>query len=239
MEENPEVQAANLRVELGYLLQAIPERSADLSGIIKQVAKAKSNLVAIQEASTLALEADKKERDAMSLERAELAAQHIALEAEKADWTTKLTVSKEEVRLANKELRWVNDKIFKGEDEVKTLEGRKEKLQADINEMILLVARIEELKEQVATLQSQRQNVETEALHVAESTEAKLISTAKKLAEMEEKTRQKVVEAAEAESRLKMYTDQLYSHMNDYAIVKARLEVQWKQVFPELELPLQ
>lgn len=42
----------------------------------------------------------------------------------------------------------------------------------------------------------------------------------------------------QSQYRLKTYTDELYTHMNDYQVLKMRLEKHWKEVFPELDMPL-
>ena len=55
---------------------------------------------------------------------------------------------------------------------------------------------------------------------------------------LENEAKELEVRKEAAEFELKKYTDNLYTAMNDWQIIRDRLEVRWQKEFPELRLPL-
>lgn len=237
-EENLEIKAANLRVELNYLLQAIPERSAELSVLHRNIEKAQSDYNQILDQQNQVESDCSKQIEDIAVERNNLQVQKRTIEVQQLEWSKTLSIIKDEVKIANKELRWVNDKIFKGEAEVLDIENKKIAIQKDIDEMVILVARIDELKTSIGVFEDYKQKITSEISSTLDASDKQLADARKEYLELEDKTHQRLQESAQAEFRVKTYTDELYSHMNDYAIVRARIEQKWNQTFPELDLPL-
>lgn len=232
------ITVRNLQVEYDRLTHDIPKKASELSLIYKDIEKAKSELADIN----LQKEASAKE----------CADQLTAVEHAKNSLTQRENDHKEEVRRletqhkyqtsltrdATKELERRNAQVLAaGEEYDKYIQLTKD-IDEKAAEYVVLLTGIEQAKELLVLLETEKGKILQDISTESEVWEGKLKAARDELSTLVRLAEEKNKEAALAQARVKTYTDELYTHMNDYQVVKGRIETVWKQTFPELELPL-
>lgn len=229
------ISVHNLQVEYTKLTNDIPKKSAELSLIYKDIEKAKSELLSIQQ---------KKKEEEHNLEDITN-----RLHEQRNISRTQESVAKEEIsiltkehdelvlkiRQSTKELSRLNNQVLSAQDEYIELQRDLQKVQA------ILISDTDtrnELTNQISFLDVTKEVLEKEISTKTSELNTKLKEGREELSKLVYLANQKREEAEQAQYRVKMYTDELYVHMNDYQVIKTRLENVWKTTFPELELPL-
>jgi len=236
--QEEEIKVQNMAVELTYLLAAIPERASELSVLHKQIEKAKSDLAAFKEQQSLDRAEMATEKEQLQAMRNDIQAQQFGLDLARKNQDKDLEDSKLKVREAVKELAWVNDKVFKAKGELIDIEKEKKELELKVAEIIVLIGRSEEIKLDISILEATKGEILKELTDAKRLSDESLNEAELRLKTLTSELAVKEEQAKDAKYRLKTYTDQLYTAINDYQIIRERLERKWNETFPELELPL-
>lgn len=225
----------NLQVEYSKLSNDILEKSTELSSILEK-GKLDRKLTADKKKEALLTI---QEREAESnIIHANLEARNIELQESTALLQTQFEQLESNIKQKTKDLIRVNGQVLAAEAEyeryltvIGDIDKAKEELQSNINLR-------DECIKQFVLIDEQRNAVLLDISTKQSESEGILKAARDELSQLVYLSEQKKKEALQAEDRVKTYTDELYAHMNDYQIVKARLENVWSKTFPELELPL-
>ncbi len=232
------ITVRNLQAEYDRLTSEIPTKASELSLIYKDIEKAKSELKdIISRKETL----DKE----MSTQHASLDDRVTNLETRERESADKLALADKEhkdklvaIKEATHDLSRINFQVLQANEEHdKHLEVLKDQ-QSALIVLNDIIGRIKAAELQIALLEEEKGQILLDISTIHEQSESKLKEARDELAALVHLKEQNKIEAAEAQARVKTYTDELYTKMNDYQIVKARLEGVWQKTFPELELPL-
>lgn len=143
-----------------------------------------------------------------------------------------------DLKTSNKELSWVNDKIFKAKGELKEVEESKEKTMLSVSRLNLLVELLPKLEKDIELLVNKKLKLTSDISEMLDSSTLELTKAREELLRITDFAKLKVEEANQAEYRCKTYVDELYSHMNNYEVVRSRLESVFKTRYPELDLKI-
>jgi chromosome segregation ATPase len=228
----------NLQVEYDKLTNAIPKKAAELSLIYKDIERAKSELAQIETTKSQSLaDIESKEKD-LQEKHTGLSNHQISVSENVAQLGTQLLAIQSDIKLATKELVRSNAKVLAAEEEYTKYQA----ILANIEELeaqnSLKVIERDIILEQVRLLDEERIKILEDISTKTLESDSKLKEAREELSKLVYLSSEKQKEADQAAFRVKTYTDELYTHMNNYQIVKARLEGVWKQTFPELELPI-
>lgn len=234
-----EITVRNLQVEYDHLTKAIPTKASELSLIFKDIEKAKAELNALRSHHDVVIEGTaaeiaKADEARQNLEQREQQSQEKVSKA-----ATDLKQVKDDTKEATRELARLNASILTAQEEYNKYVADMETMKQALTELDDIVGRIKTLKLEIDILEEQKRLILEDISTSHEDSEVKLKEARDELATLVRLADEKTKEAEQAEYRVKTYTDELYKHMNDYQIVKSRLEGVWKKTFPELELPLE
>lgn len=236
--DEKEIQYKNYEAELIGLRTECIEKASELSSILKSIDSIKNEI------EDLELKKIEIQRYCDKI-RSELTEENVRIISEKTNlMTLKETSTKElkqlqnDIKTANRELGWSNDKVFKAQEEFNSIEKEKIDAQNKILEMNLLLKQIPILEREIQDLEEKRNLVRSDTSDMLAKSTNELQQAKEILQKLQESVAKKVEEANTAEYRLKKYTDELFTHMNDYEVVRSRLENIWNKTFPELELKI-
>lgn len=238
MTEELQLTKQDLEAHVAFLKNETIEISTSISLSLRELENAKAEVVVAKaEKAKIYVDIDK--------ERSELKEEYVRIDVQKKELadlkeTTNIELVnlKANIKGANKDLGWVNDKVLKADDEYHELEQKRNTILREIEEKTALRDKIIATKEELESFEEKRDKVKSQ---ISEMIDASTLDL--KLAQEELKTISRLVEEKnqeknQAEYMLKKYTDELHSHMNDWYTIKSRLESVWNKTFPELELPL-
>ena len=94
------------------------------------------------------------------------------------------------------------------------------------------------LQTDILDLEEKRNKLKKEISEMLDSSTFELTKAREELVKITEAVKIKIKEAEQAEYKCKKYVDELYTHMNDYEIVRLRLETVYNTKFPELDLKI-
>lgn len=228
----------NLQADYDNLTRKIPEASSELSGLYKDIEKAKSDLKAIeaqklQSTSEASVALANVETEKRTLEQNTKEHQTKVIEAD-----TELKTTLLKVKESLKDLSRVNEMVLAANEELDALKQLLVKSDEAQFNLLSLQSDIVALKKEIELLTLARDEMNAELSTSSTEWESKLKAARDELAVLVHMASEKTKEAEQAQYRVKTYTDELYTHMNNYQIVKSRLELVWQKTFPELEIPL-
>ena len=142
------------------------------------------------------------------------------------------------VREEEKRLIRLNSSCLNAQADLDSIGRRKDVLTGQVAELTGLVLHFEEMKVKVADIDERFRlvNVDIENKRVAWA--ADLENAKKELERIAKDTLAKIEEGNKAEYLCRSYTNQLYTAMNDWQVIRNRLEVRWKEHYPELDMPV-
>lgn len=212
--------------------------SANLTALYKEKDSLKVDRK-VFEAEKSAYEAKKLSDETMNAsERAEIARSREQM-TEEAHWHEKaITELKTQNKLALKDLGWVNDKVLKAEDLIKDLNNEAILLLAKIEEEKLKLAQFISLEKQVEDLDFKRVSILTEIDLAKANADTYLKSLQAEVEQVLVKRDEAIEQTTQAEYNLKDYTSQLFIKREDFKVYVDRLEVYYKQAFPDLKIIL-
>lgn len=230
------ITAKNLEAQHQQLTEKVASKFEELSLI---VADAKKELEVVRKEKELLILDSIKKQEAIKVS----VDNFTQLEQGLKESVSTLLVQKDDIskaiKKATKELIHTNGQVLTAQQEYEQYQ----KLIADIQlleeKLANLVPNHELLTSQVKLLDEERIRIMGDISTKYQESEGTLNVARNELSKLVYLAEEKKKEALEAESRTKAYTDQLYTSMNDYQIIRARLEDKWKQTFPELALPIE
>lgn len=216
----------------------IPELAAEVSAYYKSIDKAKSDLKETQDAHSQQLAESNADRQILLEDKNNLA-------KEKAEWEhNKVALSSDIVNLSNevksltKEIAISNSRINAAKEELIELDKKKLNLQDETKTLLTLVNNIEQTKLDLKALLENKGQIEIELSTAITDANVKLKEASTNLETLKIETAEMILQRDKVQYQLKSYTDQLYTNMNDYQVVRSRIEGVWEKTFPELNLPL-
>jgi chromosome segregation ATPase len=184
-------------------------------------------------------EAQKKEHEeAMNEQRRDLAKKIFSFEHEVRESASFLEKQQREVKEATRRLDKLNYQCINAEKDFERLTDEISSLNKEIEKLTSFVVKVEETKEQLHSLEEScresQGKIDSRQIEMSQNELTHQQTLERVIAE----TREVEDKRDKAESELKSYVDQLHTAMNDYYIIKLRLESHWNKTFPELEVPL-
>ena len=157
---------------------------------------------------------------------------------EKSLSSSQLALVQSELREAKRDLFKVNGQCLSANNDIEKLKKDIIVLNTEIEKLTLLVIHIEEAKTKLQYLEEEFNRTNERLVRNREIADLEIRENTEHLRKLMIDTETVEQRKGAAEYELKSYTDQLYTAMNDYHVVKLRLEEKWHQTFPELEIPL-
>ena len=233
-----EILIRNRDSELSGLRLECLQEAQTLTSILISIDSAKKELIDINLAKAEfdryvieKTELISAENDRIIVERMKIAELIVTSELE-------IKQRKDEIKIANKELSLANSRVFKAKDEVEEVTGKKEEILKKVTELSLSVELLPELQLEILELENKRGKIRSEISEMLDSSTLELQKAKEELSKLQKEVLLKISESNQAEYRCKKYVDELYTHMNDYEIVRSRLESIYNTKFPELDLKI-
>ena len=156
----------------------------------------------------------------------------------KINLSDSLALVKKDLKESRRLLAKTNAQCLSGQKEIERCNADIAALHEEIAKLTALVVHVEETKKELSDLSDDLVIVRSVFENLIVDSEFLIKDKEEKLKKLEEETVALEARRDKAGYELKSYTDQLYTAMNDYQVIKARLEEKWNMSFPELELPL-
>jgi chromosome segregation ATPase len=232
------IAVRNLQVEYDRLTQDIPKKAGELSLLYKDIERAKSELKQLQDDQAFS-----KKETAQHIEDVEVVKRGLTQREEQhaeeirrleTEHKYKTALTKDAVR----ELARINAQVLSAGEEYQKYSDLVADSEAKGIEHATVLGNVERAKQMLTFLESEKDKVLQDISTESQAWEGKLKRARDELSTLVHLAEEKRVEAEQSQARTKTYTDELYTHMNDYQIVKSRIAEVWKTTFPELELPL-
>lgn len=238
MLEAKEITKSNLEAELVLLQSEVDNKATELNSLVSSVDEAKA-LIALSKkmkADTEAfilIESNKLDKAALALDT-----ERKEFDEYKNNAGPILNQHKKEATQAVRELNRANSSCLVAKEELSQLTEKKTSLVTEIEELTNLVMKGNPLRTEIQDLELKKLALEND-IHEATAHHVVTMSEAKEqLATIRNDAQTALMQKEEAEAKLKDYTDKLYTSMNDYQVVRERIERHWNQTFPELRLPM-
>jgi len=145
---------------------------------------------------------------------------------------------KDEIKVANKELSLANNRVLLAKEEYKEVSKKKDESEVLILKLNTLVEILPKIQTDILELTEKRDKLKIIISEMLDSSTLELTKAKEELNKITEAVKEKVKEMNTAEYKLKKFTDELFTHMNNYEIIRSRLETVYKTKFPELELTI-
>ena len=238
MASEQEIQKNNLQAEIAMMKAELDNHAKIMSDALSESARLaddRVNIAAERKSLAEAIATHNKEIEdkTTDIELAKIDAENKVEEACKI-----VAKASAELKDITRQLSWMNEKLISAHQEEEQMIARKLKLEEETRELLSIVANKESEQAKLYEAKSSHQSIldsiskrEEEVQIIVNQAQAEVF----RLNAEAEEARQK---AEHAQFECKKYTDQLYSAVNDWQIIRARIEVPFKQLYPELELPL-
>lgn len=238
MTSEQEIQKKNLSAELSTIRSEIDSEAAKLSEILLKSSAAEQSIKAFHLEKSEFETYKTSSEETIKLKHKDLSDSKIRSDEEIELNKSILKNVKDEIKDAIKELGWLNEKIINAEMLSMNQVSEKTRLDVEIANLLVLVAHKEDEEMKLKKAQESREEIENALETKRRKVEESVFDSDIKLKKMDEELSYKTVQRDKAESEYKMYTDKLYESVNDYQIIRSRLETRFKEHYPELELPL-
>lgn len=233
-----QIKKNNLDAEINTLSLELEEKRASIATIIEREDRVKASEAALKDKKTQ-FEEDKH------LHQAHLDRRMLLIVSKEKDYDNKLKDSQglaskleENVKQAQRELSKLNKSCINAAQELEDKGKQKDNLDSDIAELANLVIYLEDTRVKVAEIKVVKEKADEEIANLRFAWEHDLANLKSQKQEVEKQLLSKLEEVAKAEFMLKSYTDNLYTTMNDWQIIRTRLETRWKEHYPELDMPI-
>lgn len=232
------IQINNLEVEKARLVNEVTAEANKLTALTTEINQFYADVAAFEKTKREVYKEIAKENKDIEKKKSNLDDKEKEYSVLFAKKEKELKHIGEKIKDSGKALGKLNLQVLNAEDEFRELIKDIEKRTVDFNALPNLVQEIAELKGQITVLKNQKGQLNQEISTQLEDFDNKLKKGQEELEKIKTLAIHKELEAAEAQALTKRYTDELYTHMNDFQVVKGRLQTQWNKVFPELDMPL-
>lgn len=233
-----EITKHNQEAHLPILSSQIEKKTEELNSISSEFAQA---VAIIAESKRLKKETDEyitKEKQKLEDTRVKSNARLVEKNTEIEALTPKANQLKDDISKSTKELSRINRSCLTGQEEIESNTKKISELSKEIANLTNLVIHYEEVKEQVRLLEIVASQQIVSIADAKTKSDNYLLEARETLSKINIEIQTLVVKRDETQSQLKSYTDELYTAMNDYQVIKTRLEGVWNKTFPELDIPL-
>ncbi len=238
MKTRQQVQVDDLKATENNLVESISVLS---SQIVKQNEIVKKNKVIIKEQEKIEEELKLSISNLSDIHR-EQCNDISVLKQQLSDYKDKLESEfndiKKQISLSLKELGRVNQQVITANTELEELKSSTDNFKEKKDELDKINESIEIAKINLFNLQEEQNRYITDISTVNNDLHGKIREATSELEVLAHLAEQKKDEASQAQIRTKRYVDEMFKHMNDYQVVKSRIEVYWNKAFPELDIPL-
>ena len=233
-----QIDKKNLEAELTVIRSEIESEAVKLGEILSQKKLIEQEAISIQEKRIEFEKHCSEQREIINTMNSELHLAKLRSEEQIALNNSILKKINEDIKESIKKLSWMNEKIMNSESAIEEKSAEKSKLDAEIENLISIVSHKEEEENKLTQAIDSRQSIELSIEQKRRSTEEYIAAVKAELEILRNEIAEKTKERDRIQLDTKLYTDQLYTAMNDFHILRSRLEVRWKEHYPELELPL-
>lgn len=256
-----EVKVNDAKSQLVSLQEAIGEKENELNELVEKVDRAKR---IISDSLKVKKEVDEYIISELRSVKRELGIVHIensnSMEYSKRELTdcrkrlfenVKLSIEREknealkilksiesQISDSRRNLDRINSSCLNGESEISEKKKEIANLNRKIEELANIIIKTEEAEERLKLLEIEEKRIKNIIIEASNASDAYIAAAREQIAALRNEAQVIVSQKEHAEYSLKTYTDQLYTAMNDWQIIRSRLEDRWKQTFPELEIPL-
>lgn len=144
----------------------------------------------------------------------------------------------EKVKEEEKRLARLNSSCLNAQEDIRVLLERTVQAQKDLEILTRLVLRLEETKLIVKTIENQHDILTKEFSSKQQAQNIELEKMKAQVDYLTQESATKIEEARKAKDMYNMYATGLQVAMNDWLVMRARLETRFKEHYPELELPI-
>jgi len=233
-----EIAERNQEAQLVTIQEKIDSKTIELADILKKRDDALS-VVSLMSGERSLFEKEKKEfYEDKKLKIEEFTKLEETCRLELSDLTRQTINVKESLKTSTKELERINFSCINGRIDLENLANNKIALERQISYLTDLVTNAETARARYVQLSIDLSAKELEWSNFVIKMKEEKDKHREELAQLANDTQIILFKKDLAESQLKSYTDNLYTAMNDYNIIKTRLEDKWGQTFPELAIPL-
>lgn len=234
--EPVEITAANnLKVEYVQLMQEMPIKQKELTD---SIVSARDELKRIkEEGRIITTDVEKKLLDLKEKEFNFRERESESKESKKALDLEHTRISKE-LKQAIKDLSRTNQQVLSANEELLRIRISISNANEELKHLLILVEKVEQTKLELVDLREKKGVILGEISTSKEELDVKISSTAATLAKMKLDMIEIQKKSSEAYSLWENYNRELHTNMNDYKILRSRIESKWSRTFPELEIPL-
>lgn len=236
--EDQDILIKNKEAELAGLKLECLEKAEELTSILISIDSAKKERIDLDKEKADFEEYCTKIRSELKAESDRINVEKTNLVQLKETSSKELEVLRVNIKTANKELSLANDRVFGAKAEYDDVIKKKDEILLKVAELNLLVEMLPKLQSDILELEGKRNKLRVEISEMLDASTAELTKAKEDLVKITKEVEIKVKEAEQAEYRCKTYVDELYTHMNNYQVVKDRLESIYKTKFPELDLKI-
>jgi len=233
-----EIEIKNQEQQLAHLRSECVTKALELSDLNSSYSKVLEDISTIEQEKKEFAEKCDEERLKLNEEYDRITAGRKSLVELKESTDKELTVIRNEIKTANKELSLANDRVLKARDELESVTKKKEELEVKASEFEPFVEKTLKLTKYIETLEEKKSKLSIEIHQMLEESTRELLEAKNELKKISIDVLMKTEQANHAQYETKKYLDELNIHMNNYNIVHARLETVFKKQFPELELKI-
>lgn len=234
-----QIKRDDLDAQISILSDELEVKRAGITAIIEREDKVKAEELALEDSKRVFEEGKRSAHSILDKRTQGIIEREKNHEKVVEDTKVSLDDLQRQIKQVTKELAKLNNSCINAAHELDTLNEQKSILENKVLELSRLVMHFEEMKVKIKDAEEKKLAIDIEV----ESKQSALkleVENAKRILELINKeVTQKVDEKDKAEYALKAYTDQLYTSMNDWQIIRSRLEVKWKEHYPELDLPIE
>lgn len=179
-----------------------------------------------------------KEKKKFEEDRLKLKMSDIEDEKTRIERTAELVQLNKDIRDSTKQLNRINNSCLIGQEEIDNNNKKISELSSEVTKLTNLVVYLEEVKEKIRLLEIEESRLEITISQSKEKWSNDIQEAREQLSTIRNEAQVTITERDLAQSELKAYVDELYTNMNDWQIVRSRIEGVWNKTFPELEIPL-
>lgn len=142
------------------------------------------------------------------------------------------------VREEERRLIRLNSSCLNAQADLASILNRIKDAEQQVTELTQLVLHFEEMQVKVKEIEDRRELLASTLSNEQESYRLDFIDRKTQLDYLMQQAGLKIKEAQEAEAKYSLFADKLRTSLNDWLVIKNRLEIRFKEHYPELELPL-
>lgn len=233
-----QIKKNNLDAHISTLSRELEEKRLGLEKIVSREAAHKVDTVKLEKNKQSFLKEQEIAHATLDKRTQQIVEREQALKKKDEEMTQFFFSLQQQIKEGTKNLAKINNSCINGNRELEEMSAKKVELEKKLLELTHLVLHYEEMRLKVKTLEEEKGALENDIENKQVAWDNDLTKAKQELEAISKAALEKIDERNKAEYAVKAYTDQLYTSMNDWQIIRTRLETRWKEHYPELELPI-